>query len=93
MLLELAATSNNLEEAALEQQIATQSLEQAEENRRVSQSQYKAGVETLSDHLEANALWQAAHESAIDARYQHYIAYLKYIKAAGKLSADGEMRR
>lgn len=93
MLLELAATSNNLEEAALEQQIATQSLEQAEENRRVSQSQYKAGVETLSDHLEANALWQAAHESAIDARYQHYIAYLKYIKAAGKLSADAETRR
>ncbi len=93
MLLELTATANNLEEAALEQEIATKSLEQAEENRRVSQSQYKAGVETLSDHLEANALWQSAHQSAIDARYQHYIAYLKYVKAAGKLSADGEMRR
>ena len=84
MLLELASSANNLEEAALEQEIATQSLAQAEENRRVSQSQYKAGVETLSDHLEANALWQSAQESAIQARYQHYIAYLKYVKAAGK---------
>lgn len=85
MRLELASTANNLEEAALEQEIAVQSLAQAEENRRVSQSQYKAGVETLSDHLEANALWQSAHEAAIHARYQHYIAYLSYIKAAGKL--------
>ena len=58
---------------------------QAEENRRVSKSQYEVGLETLSDHLEAQALWQQAYETQVDARFQLYLNYVAYLKAAGTL--------
>ena len=83
MLLELTQAANNLDEAKLESELADRSLWQAEENRRVSKSQYEVGLETLSDHLEAQALWQQAYETQVDARFQLYLNYVAYLKAAG----------
>ena len=71
--------------AKLESELADRSLQQAEENRRVSKSQYEVGLETLSDHLEAQALWQQAYETKVDARFQLYLNYVAYLKAAGTL--------
>lgn len=88
MTLELAQSANNLDEAQLECEIAERSLLQADENLRLSGSQYKVGLETLSDHLEAQALWQQAYATQIDSRYQLYITYLSYQKAAGKLNVN-----
>lgn len=85
MLLELAQAVNNLDEAQLEKELAERSLEQATENMRVSKSQYENGLETLSDHLEAQALWQQAYETKVDAHFQLYLKYINYLKAAGKL--------
>lgn len=85
MLLELTQAANNLDEAQLECEIANRSLTQADENRRVSLSQYEAGLETLSDHLEAQALWQQAWQTHVESRYQLYLKYIEYAKAAGKL--------
>ena len=85
MLLELIQAANNLDEAKLESELADRSLRQAEENRRVSKSQYEVGLETLSDHLEAQALWQQAYETQVDARFQLYLNYVAYLKAAGTL--------
>lgn len=85
MLLELTQAANNLDEAKLQATLADQSLTQADENRRVSQSEYEAGLEPLSDHLEAQALWQQAYETQVDAHFQLYLNYVKYLKAAGKL--------
>ena len=39
------------------------SLEQAEENMKVSGKQYEVGLETLSDYLEAQVLWQQAYQT------------------------------
>ena len=86
MLLELTQAANNLDEARLESTIAERSLQQAEENRRVSKSQYEVGLETLSDHLEAQALWQQAYETKVDARFQLYLNYVAYLKAGGDLA-------
>ena len=86
MTLELAQAANNLDEAILECQIAERSLEQADENLRLSASQYKVGMETLSDHLEAQAMWQQAYATQVDSRYSLYITYLNYQKAAGLLA-------
>ena len=80
-----AKAANNLDEAKLESELADRSLRQAEENRRVSKSQYEVGLETLSDHLEAQALWQQAYETQVDARFQLYLNYVAYLKAAGTL--------
>ena len=85
MLLELTQAAHNLDEAKMECQIADRSLEQAEENRKVSHSQYTVGLESLSDHLEAQALWQQAYETQVNAHYQLYLSYVKYKKAAGTL--------
>ena len=85
MLLELMQAANNLDEAKLQAALADQSLVQSDENRNVSKSEYEAGLEPLSDHLEAQALWQQAYETKVDAHFQLYLNYVKYLKAAGKL--------
>ena len=85
MSLELMQAENNLDEAHLEADLADRSLEQATENQRVSKSQYEAGLETLSDHLEAQALWQQAYATQVDAHFQLYLQHVKYLKAAGRL--------
>ena len=85
MLLELTQAENNLDEARLEADLADRSLDQATENQRVSKSQYEAGLETLSDHLEAQTLWQQAYATQVDAHFQLYLQHVKYLKAAGRL--------
>ena len=85
MFLELIQAANNLEEAKLEASLADRSLEQADENRRISKGEYDAGLEPLSDHLEAQALWQQAYETKVDAHFQLYLNYIKYLKATGQL--------
>lgn len=88
MLLELTQAANNFDEARLESQLADRSLQQAEENMRVSGKQYEVGLETLSDYLEAQTLWQQAYEVLVDARFQQYISLIAYQKAAGVLTVD-----
>lgn len=85
MLLELTQAANNLDEAKLESELSDRSLQQAEENMRVSKSQYEVGLETLSDHLEAQAMWQQAYETKVDTHFQLYLSYVEYLKAAGML--------
>ena len=85
MLLELTQAANNLDEAKLEAELSERSLDQAAENMKVSKGQYESGLESLSDHLEAQALWQQAYATKIDAHFQLYLGYIKYLKAAGKL--------
>lgn len=85
MQLELSQAVNNLDEALLEVQLADRSLTQAAVNRDLSRRQYEAGMEPLSDYLEAQTLWQQAYETQVEAHYQHYLAYVKYLKAAGRL--------
>lgn len=85
MLLELTQAANNLDEARLESELADRSLAQAEENMKVSGKQYEAGLETLSDYLEAQLLWQQAYQTRVDAHFQLYVKYIAYQKAAGEL--------
>lgn len=85
MLLELTQAANNLDEAKLESELSHRSLQQAEENMRVSKTQYEVGLETLSDYLEAQAMWQQAYETKVDAHFRLYLSYVEYLKAAGRL--------
>lgn len=83
MLLELTRAANNLDEAAMEVALAESSLAAADENLRLSQRRYEAGAEVLSNYLEAQALWQQAHQTQIEARVNSYLSWLEYRKAAG----------
>ena len=83
MQLQLMQAANNLDEARLELTLARQSLTQADENMRISRKQYDAGLETLSDHLEAQVLWQQAYQQQVESAYALYLRYVEYRKAAG----------
>ena len=85
MQLQLAKEGNNLEESAQELALTEKGLEQATLNRELSEKQYKAGTETLSDLLEAQALWQQAWQRRIEAQFRRYLASVAYLKAAGRL--------
>lgn len=86
MELEMAQARNNLEEARTEVSITQRSLEQADENLRLSRKQYDVGSETLSDLLDAQTLWQEASANVVIARCQLFLAHSKYLKAAGLMS-------
>ncbi|MDE5963665.1 MAG: TolC family protein [Alistipes sp.] len=83
MQLELIRAANNLDESALELRLAESSLAAADENLRLSELRYQAGTEVLSDYLEAQALWQQAHQTHVQARVNGYLCWLEYRKAAG----------
>lgn len=83
MQLEAMQCHNRLAEAMLEVNISERNRQLADENLRVSNSGYKAGTTTLSDLLEANLLWLQANQRLVEARYQAYIAYLRYAKSIG----------
>ena len=85
MQLELAQACNALDEQLSACRIAALSVEQATENLRLSRSAYDAGTETMSDLLEAQALWQQAKAEEIDARAQLIQALSKWQKAAGRM--------
>jgi len=81
----MTQAANNLDEALLERRLADTSMEAAEENLRMSRRQYEAGLETLSDYLEAQAVWQQASRTQVEARIGSYLRWLEYRKAAGLL--------
>lgn len=64
---------------------STTSLEQADENLRLSNDRFKAGTVTGKDVLEAQALWQQAYTNRIDAKIEYKINEASYKKAIGDL--------
>lgn len=85
MQLELAQASNNFDEAQTELRITQRSLEQAEENMRLARQQYDAGLEPLSQLLDAQAMWQQASADLVNAKCQLQVAHTKLLKAQGTL--------
>ena len=86
MQLELAQAINNFEEAKTELHITQHSLQQAEENMRLAHQQYDAGLEPLSQLLDAQAMWQQASADHVNAKCQLQIAHTKLLKAQGSLN-------
>ena len=84
MLLELAKAANGVDESRLEVSLAEKTRQQAEESMKLSGKQYEAGVEPLSDYLEAQALWQKACEAEVGAHFQLYLSSVEYLRAAGR---------
>lgn len=88
MELELQKSKNAMSEAEKELEVAQRSLEQAAENMRASKSLYDNGYETLSDHMEAQVLWQKAMAAKVEADFALHLAKVEHNRAAGTLVAD-----
>lgn len=85
MELEITQAHDRWDESALDVQLTTHALEQARENMRVSEDRYKSGMETLSDYLEAQTVWQQAWTEHVEALSRLRLNQTYYLKAAGKL--------
>lgn len=85
MNLDLQQQANDVDEARLELKLRKRNLEQCEENLKLSRSAYSVGMETLSDLLTAQVLWQEAYAQLIESRYLAKVKMMKWRKAAGRI--------
>lgn len=85
MELEAQQALNAVNEYILEVRLTESALSQAEENMQTSGNFYEAGMEPISDYLEAQAIWQNASAEYIAARAKLAISRSEYMKAAGLL--------
>ena len=84
MTLEQRQCWNAYDEAKTELRLCASAFSQAEENVRLSRQQYEVGFETLSDHLEAQALRQQCGADLAKARCQLLLQRSKLAKALGR---------
>jgi outer membrane protein TolC len=85
MDLEIQSAQNKLNESRLEVTMNTLSLEQAEENLRITRNQYEAGMETLANYLEAQTLWQEASLTLLESQIAQRLNETYWLKAVGRL--------
>ncbi len=85
MTLELLQAINLYNESLLEVALSQESVAQTEENMRQSKSHYDAGMETIADYLESQAMWQKAMSDLCSARARQRTSYTNYLKCRGEL--------
>ncbi len=64
--------------------IAIESIEQSEENLRLSSDYYRAGTESMSDLLDAQTLYQQSRDSFAEALQAYEVAKRQYLQATGR---------
>lgn len=84
LLLQMQQGQNMLNETYKQVQLAKISIEQAEENLRVNQDNYMAGMVNVSDMLEAQAQLQQSRDSYTEALTQYRIARVNYLQVTGR---------
>ncbi|MGD9976609.1 MAG: TolC family protein [Bacteroidales bacterium] len=84
LLLQMQQGQNMLNEAYKQVQLAKISIEQAEENLRVNQNNYEAGMVNVSDMLEAQAQLQQSRDNYTEALTQYRIAKVNYLQVTGR---------
>ncbi len=84
LVLQIRQAANEVEESHYRVAVSQVSVEQAAENLRISQDNYKAGMIGISDLLEAQAVAQQAKDNLIDARCQFRSKLAKYLMMTGE---------
>lgn len=75
-----------LNQSARRIDLSSVSVQQAEENLRLSNDRFKAGTVTGQDVLEAQTLWQQAKSNVIDAKVEYKLNEAIYRKAVGAIN-------
>ncbi len=84
LVLQIRQAANEVEETRFQVSVSQVSTEQAIENLRISQDNYKAGVIGISDLLEAQAVLQQAKDQLTDAGSNYKIKLSNYLMVTGK---------
>jgi multidrug efflux pump subunit AcrB/outer membrane protein TolC len=83
LTLQITQANNELNENYFQISISQKSVEQAQENLKVTSDNYKAGVSSMSDLLEAQSAYQSALDSLTEARCNYQIKKARYMQAIG----------
>lgn len=85
MKLEIKKLEFARQDAELRSEMAQSSVEQAEENLRISQDNFELSRSTLADLLEAQTEWQKAKSELLDAQIDQKETTLLLLQSIGKL--------
>ncbi len=88
LLIDIESAWSNLVEAYKQVEIAQQSVEQAAENLRIVNDQYKAGTIALSDMLDAETLDRQTKSQLASALATYYTQRCAYVLKVGAEKAD-----
>jgi len=84
LLLQMQQAKNTLDEAWKQVQLGEISVQQAEENLKVSRDHYEAGLINVSDMLEAQAQYQESHNQYVDALTHYQVTKVNYLQLTGR---------
>lgn len=82
--LQIQQAKNELNESRFQIKTSQASVDQSKENLKVVNDNYKAGVSSMSDLLEAQALYQDSQNQFTDAVCSYKIKMANYMQAIGK---------
>ena len=85
MQLEANQASFNMQETIISLNMSEMSLEQADENLKISKDSYELGMESLTNLLQAQTQWQKAYSDFIDAKIECKLKQSIYLKSVGLL--------
>lgn len=84
LIIRMQQAKNKLVNAFEQILIARKSIEQSEENLRLSQSTYDAGTSTMSDLLDAQSLFQKSRDKYAEAYATYEIKKTEYLQTTGR---------
>jgi outer membrane protein TolC len=84
LLQQMQNVQNGVNEAYAQVLLAQKSIRSAEENLKISQDNYNAGITTLSDLLEAQNLLQQSHDQYTEAATEYFVKQAEYKNVTGR---------
>lgn len=84
LVIRMQKAQNDLMNAHQQTLIAQESIEQSTENLRLNEAYYKAGTSSMSDLLDAQMLYQQAHDKYAEAYSKYEIKKTEYLQATGR---------
>lgn len=84
LMIRMQGAWDELNEAYRQTGIARSSIEQADENLRLNQDYYRAGTATMSELLDAQAIYRQSCDSYVEARAKYEIKKREYLQATGR---------
>jgi multidrug efflux pump subunit AcrB/outer membrane protein TolC len=83
LALQAEQAGNELSESWSQMKLSEKSVEQARENLKVTDDNYRSGVVGISDLLEAQALFQSSNDNLTDALCTYQIKKAKHLQSTG----------
>ncbi|MDP4205443.1 MAG: TolC family protein [Bacteroidota bacterium] len=84
LTLQMQKGWNELEESYKQIQVAEDAIKQAEENLKINNDNYKAGMINISDMLESQALLQQTKDQLIDVQTTYAVKLVNYLQVTGR---------